>query len=104
MEIVSTWPWAFSTSTLRVSGACAWVRTGRDMAPRLPQTTKASARPAFGCVAQAQGLVVACFDFSVVAPAGAICADSGRTLGGAAALPAGECAPEVSSGVCGAGL
>jgi hypothetical protein len=32
--------------------------------------------------------------------AGAICADSGRTLGGLAAVPAGECAPEVSSGVC----
>src|SRR5206468_7568263 len=26
--------------------------------------------------------------------------DSGRTLGGATEVPAGECAPEVSSGVC----
>ena len=35
---------------------------------------------------------------------GVICAASGRTLGGLAAVPVGECAPEDSSGFCSGGL
>jgi hypothetical protein len=43
---------------------------------------------------QAQGF----FDCAVAGLAGAIVADSARTLGGLVALAAGEWAPEVSSG------
>jgi hypothetical protein len=37
MEIVSRSPWALVTSTLRVSGARASVRTGRDIREGYPK-------------------------------------------------------------------
>src|SRR5688572_26669942 len=94
MEIVSFSPWALTTSTLRVSGARASVRTGRDIAQGYRKRKGQPEGWPWTRGKKLQGF----FDCAVAGLAGTISAEFDRTLGGLVALGAGECAPDVSSG------